>query len=454
MDEMTKCNFLRKRMIELRGDKSISEMANLIGCNKSTLSRAEKIDGDTKYKTVEGFFRDYCRVLNKTEKQTEQLLRAKKAIVTDTSALLKNEQLIDELSEEYSYVVVPDIVVNELDFIKNHDLYELAAKAWRILQCITNNAQDKGGNVITRDYQAEENDDEMNNDQRIIKVARAASKELNCEVDIITYDTGFAARLSGGDGSVKSLFLLDYLATKQKLTDMHAIMKIDKYYADSYDDIEKQLGIKAPSAYELNAYLENGYTLIISTIRNRKATLHQKREKINWLIKHGADINKRDTAKHYFPPISHCIQIRDFEIFKFILHECKADPNVGSRNMHDSGKFYQKDRNKKQHRNDGNMPLMIAAWDNKLEFVQELLKDERTSINQQDGNGFTALIKACYWGWLECRDILIAAGADTKIVDRDGFTAEDRYNEYLETGRRKGDTYKKNLKIKNWELRK
>lgn len=454
MDEMTKCNFLRKRMIELRGDKSISEMANLIGCNKSTLSRAEKIDGDTKYKTVEGFFRDYCRVLNKTEKQTEQLLRAKKAVVTDTSALLKNDQLIDELSEEYSYVVVPDIVVNELDSIKNFNTNGLAAKAWRILQCITNNAQDKGGNVITRNYHAEENDDEMNNDQRIIKVARAASEELNCEVDIITYDTGFAARLSGGDGSVKSLFLLDYLATKQKLTDMHTIMKIDEYYADSYDDIEKQLGIKIPSAYELNAYLENGYTLIISTIRNRKATLHQKREKIIWLITHGADINKRDTARHYFPPISHCIQIRDFEIFKFILHECKADPNVGSRNMHDSGKFYQKDRDKKQHKNDGNMPLMIAAWDNKLEFVRELLKDERTSINQQDGNGFTALIKACYWGWLECRDILIAAGADTKIVDRDGFTAEDRYNEYLETGRRKGDNYKKNPKIKNWELRK
>ena len=89
------------------------------------------------------------------------------------------------------------------------------------------------------------------------------------------------------------------------------------------------------------------------------------------------------------------------------------------------------------------MPLMIAAWDNKLEYVKELCNDPRISINQQDGNGFTALIKACYWGWLDCRDILIAHGADTKIVDRDGYTAEDRYNEYLETGRRKNTGYNK-----------
>ena len=86
---------------------------------------------------------------------------------------------------------------------------------------------------------------------------------------------------------------------------------------------------------------------------------------------------------------------------------------------------------------------MIAAWDNKIDFLKELLSDERTSINQQDGNGFTALIKACYWGWIKCRDILIEAGADQKIVDRDGYTAEGRYNEYLETGRRKNSNFNK-----------
>lgn len=124
-------------------------------------------------------------------------------------------------------------------------------------------------------------------------------------------------------------------------------------------------------------------------------------------------------------------------MFRFLLHDCKANPNIGSRNPYDAGKISQK--------NDGNMPLMIAAWDNKVAFVKELCADRRTSLNQQDGNGFTALIKACYWGWYESRDILLAASIDTKIVDRDGYTAEDRYNECLKTGRVKNRNFKKRV---------
>ena len=134
--------------------------------------------------------------------------------------------------------------------------------------------------------------------------------------------------------------------------------------------------------------------------------------------------------------MSHAIQNRDFEMFRFLLHGCGANPNVGSRNPYDAGKIRQK--------NDGNMPLMIAAWDNRVEFVRELCADPRISLNQQDGNGYTALMKACHWGWLECRDIIRAAGADERIVDRNGYTAEDHYREYLETGRSKNRTWQKN----------
>lgn len=440
MDDNLRCEFLRKRMVELRekNGKSQADMARLLGENKSTLSRAE--NGSSKYKTVLLFAKKYCEEFHMTPLQVEKFLRGDKVIVTDTSALLKNDQLLDELSKEYSWVIVPDIVVDELDSIKDHNTNNLAAKAWRILQSITNHAQDKGGNIITRPYIGNETD--INNDQRIIAIAIDASAEFNCEVDIITYDTGFSARLSGMDAPVKALFLLDYLTTKQDLVDMDSLMKLNQYYADSYDDVEEKLGIRIPTSEDINAYLPPvdardmaGYTLIISAVRNNRASFDQRKEKIRWLISHGADVNKRDNVKYYFPPLSHAIQKNDFDMFMFLLHECKANPNVGSRNPHDSGKIRQK--------NDGNMPLMIAAWDNKIKYVKELVADERTSLNQQDGNGFTALIKACYWGWLECRDILIEAGADTKIVDRDGFTAEDRYHEYLETGRRKSNNFRK-----------
>lgn len=429
MSEQVQKDFLRKRMLELRekNHKSQSDMAELLHCNKSTLSRVEKVGDSTSYKNVLSYAEMYCDSLGLTEEQKKLFLRGEKVVVTDTSALLKNVQLIDELSKEYSRVVVPQIVIDELDNIKDRNTNNLAAKAWQILKSIGDNP-----NVITMDYEGEE--DDGNNDSKIVAVARKAAEEFNCQVDVITNDAGFAARLSG-DETVRSLYLENYFVTKQDLMDVDSLKKINEYYADSYDDIEEKLGVSIPNRKDINAYLSNGYTLIISVVRSKHMPMNQRKEKIRWLIAHGADVNRRDCGKYYFPPLSHSIQNNDFEMFQFLLHDCNANPNIGSRNPHDAGKIRQK--------NDGNMPLMIAAWDNKIQYVKELCADERTSLNQQDGNGFTALIKACYWGWLECRDIIIEAGADQKIVDRDGYTAEDRYHEFLETGRRKNANFKK-----------
>lgn len=426
MDERTKGEFLRKRMIELRekNHKSQSEMAELLFVNKSTLSRVES--GASGYKKIQEYAGMYCDKLGVTGQQREIFMRGEKIVVTDTSALLKNIQLIDELSKEYSKVVVPRIVIDELDNIKDHSPQTLASRAWQILRSIGSNQ-----NVITMEYSGD--DSEANNDSKIIAVAEDVMEQFHCSVDIITYDTGFAARLSGKE-TIQALFLENYMATKQNLSDIDSLKKIDEYYAESYEDIEKVLRIPPLSGEDINAYLANGNTLIISAVRN-KHPIRQRIAKVRWLIEHGADVNRRDCGKYYFPPLSHAIQTNDFEMFKFLLHDCQANPNIGSRNPYDAGKIRQK--------NDGNMPLMIAAWDNKIPFVRELCADPRTSLNQQDGNGFTALIKACYWGWLGCRDILIAAGADEKIVDRDGYTAQGRYEEFLETGRRKNTQFRK-----------
>lgn len=422
MKDQIQKDFLRKRMIELRNknQKTLSDMARLINCNKSTLSRVETIGDPTSYKTVLEYANLYCEKLGVPQQEIEIFLRGERMVVTDTSALLKNLQLIEELSKEFSLVIVPDVVVDELDYIKDHNK-ALAAKAWQLLSSIRTNA-----NAITMPYEGPAIE---GNDKKIIAVAQQAAKKYGCKVEIITNDAGFAARLKRDereDSLVSPLYIENYLATKQNLVNTAALGIIDSYYADTYDDIEKQLGIKTPSGEDLNAYLSSGFTLIISAVRNKKYPLEQRKKKILWLISHGADINKRDNARYYFPPLTHSIQTNDYGMFKFLLNECKANPNVGSRNPYDVGKI----RNK----NDGNMPLMVAAWHNRIDFVRDLCADPRTSLNQQDGNGFTALIKASIHGSLECRNIIIKAGADQKIVDRDGYTHEDRYHEFLETG--------------------
>ena len=165
---------------------------------------------------------------------------------------------------------------------------------------------------------------------------------------------------------------------------------------------------------------------MFTAIRNKSASFEQRKAKILWLISCGADINKRDRDRRFFPPITHAVQKNDLEMLEFLLKECKANPNVGNRNPHDAGYLRQK--------NEGNMALMVAAYHGREAMVKMLCEDERISINQQDSNGYTALMKACMNGNTRCRDILQEHNADERIVDINGKTAMDHYNTFLERG--------------------
>lgn len=98
--------------------------------NKSSISRVE--GGKTTEKTLLEMARKYCKVFGMSESQTEQFLRGEKGAVPDTSALLKDSQLIDELNKEYSKVVV-----DELDNIKNKNSGSLGRKAWEVIRGIS-----------------------------------------------------------------------------------------------------------------------------------------------------------------------------------------------------------------------------------------------------------------------------------------------------------------------------
>ena len=435
--------FLCSRLKELREKNgcTMEDMAKKIdvleglkpgtGMNKSSISRVE--GGKTKEKTLIEMAEKYCKVFGMSVTQTEQFLRGEKVAVPDTSALLKNSQLIDELNKEYSRVVIPKVVLDELDNIKNKNSGPLGRKAWEVIRGIS-----YGDRTRMMEYNGDNN--EENEDCKIISIAQDASDKYHCKVDIITEDTDYSAYLKGNE-SVVALHLREYMATKQELVNMTKVAKIDGFFAASYEECE------IPSTEEVNAYLQDGNTLIISAIRKKGPSFEQKKEKIKWLIKHGADVNKRDCSRRYFPAISHAVQMNDFDMFLFLLTECKANPNVASRNPYDAGKVRQK--------NEGNMPLMIAAWEGKYRFIEALCADERTSINQQDANGFTALMKANMNGHDKCIRILEKAGADKKIVDIDGKTAKDWHDEYHESGSlrtqfNRGNSKKNQKRGKRW----
>ena len=423
MNERTKTNFLRQRMTQLREKNgySLSQFAAEFPTNKSTLSRVEKIDGETNHKTVKEWAEKYCEKLQMSEQQIQLFMRGEKAVIVDTKALITRPDLLGELCEEYSYVVVPSFVIDELKSIKNNNPNDYGLRALDLL------------NKIQR-YDIKSYPVTDMSERSIIEMANTLSEELSNEVDIITADDAFALNIKGTikeDSKYNILFLEEYAATKQELINMRWLNAVNEYYSDSYDDVEVKLAIKMPAKNEddWNYYLANGTTLIISAVKNDSVPVKQRIEKIRWLINNGADVNKRDHESKNFPAITHAIKMHNYEIFTFLLNECNANPNIGSRNPYDIGKVRQK--------NDGNMPLMVAAWENQIEMVKDLCADKRVSLNQQDGNGFTALIKACYWGNTECRKIIESSGADTTILDHEGFSAEDRWDECIRIGRYK-----------------
>lgn len=171
--------FLCSRLKELREKNgcTMDDMAKKIdvleglkpgtGMNKSSISRVE--GGKTAEKTLLEMARKYCKVFGMSESQTEQFLRGEKVAVPDTSALLKNSQLIDELNKEYSKVVIPKVVVDELDNIKNKNSGSLGRKAWEVIRGIS-----YGSRTILMEYNGDA--DEDNEDCKIIYIAQEASK--------------------------------------------------------------------------------------------------------------------------------------------------------------------------------------------------------------------------------------------------------------------------------------
>lgn len=328
-------------------------------------------------------------------------------VVVDTSALLKNSELFLYLRNKYKRIVVPLAVVNELDSIKNRRIDKLSKKAWELLSFIG-----RSTDVIVLPAQDGTSRREYGDDC-IIRTAEKAAGKYNCCVDILTDDVDYSVFLKASGSQRISVLQLDRFLLEVQNSGVVDLQKVERaagYRGLYYDDYHL-------SSAEANAYLPDGNTLIISVVRTKGMSIKEKTKKISWLISQRADVNARDHGRRFFPALTHAVQMGDFELFKFLLWDCGADPNVGSREFLERGKV--------RYRNEGNMPLMVAAWDGKLPFVSELLKSDRLSINQQDANGFTALMKAAMNGHKDCYRELLRAGADTKIVDIDGKTAAD-----------------------------
>jgi len=385
-------DLIGNRIRKYREDFNLSQedLAKMINITRPSISNWENGKGEPSssqlYKLSEIFKTSMDEILGKSANK-------KSVVVVDTSALIKRPLLIGELDNYFDEVIISDIVISELNNIKDKKNSSAKQKAWLVMKSI-NDDKDK--------INFEKHTMKIgNNDEKIadIAVRRAKSKPFD-DVYILTDDIYF-----------------NFLTQEQRnLTAITPNKYVEIFHTQTYNyDIVQSIEfislVKSKKLNEVRQYqLKNininmqdpssGLTPLITAIRNRDIGM----------IKHllsikGIDIDERDSHKYHFSAIHHATQLKNMKIIQ-LLAESGADIDLGS-----GGK------------NTGNTPLMIAAWSGFLEGLDYFIANQ-ACINQQDNNGYTALMKACIKHQVEIVEKIIGQ-TDISIRSRENCTAID-----------------------------
>lgn len=352
-------------------------------------------------------------------------------VLPDTSSLLKNVSLLTLLLEDFQEIVIPDTVIHELMFQKKRTYPKCSHSsktAWIVMRNVLLYLEQYPSRISVKSSQHFSG----NNDQKIATLAKNLEKTQNGDVIIIHDDLDFSFLYPN------NLLLKEYIAQRTSHCDYNTLMEINDAFHSDWTVFDKPI-----STDLLQCYLPDGNTLLISCIHCNEKSVVAKRgykiasdvklKKLQFLLQHGANINQTDNSKHHLTPLAHCVQIRDFPSFRFLLDE-NVDFNKGSIN--------ETSANYLRQGNEGNTPLMIACWHGNLTFVKELCQQKGISLNQQDRNGYTALIKCgvqkqkCIKKGTSYKDfqkvyqyLLSLPKIDPLIRDRYNKTAEDWWHD-------------------------
>ena len=288
----------------------------------------------------------------------------KTIVVVDTSALIKRPSIVDELSSYFDEVIIPEVVISEINNLKDRGNSSVKQRAWLIMKSIN----DKGDTFVI----SPNINNTGKNDEKIAAIAkqRAKSRPFD-DVYVLSDDIWFQ-------------FLTKHQKNLQSLTPVEYAEKF-LYSGKSYDPIKsiefaslvKSKKTDSVKQYDISdvdvnlASPDDGLTPLISAVRNRDIPMLK-----HFLSLKEIDLDVKDKHKYGFSAVHHATQLKNMEMIKLLV-EAGADFDLGS-----TGK------------NKGNTPLMVAAWSGFYEAVDYFLS-QGACANQQDNNGFSPLIKAC-----------------------------------------------------------
>ena len=325
-------------------------------------------------------------------------------VVVDTSALIKRPIFTEELLEKFDMVIIPDIVMSEINSQKDKGRGSVGQSAWLAMSNIDKMRSAKHNNLIIYEHIKSDG----NNDEKIADIAiRKAKSNLNANVYLLSDDIYFKFLTSHTKNIIPITpkeYLSKFCDTEDQNLDLvksiefFTLVKANKLSEVKDFDLSKvDINLHDP---------ESGFTPLIAAVRNRNQKMIKFLSELP-----NIDMDKKDKYKYCFAAIHHATQLKDLAIIK-LLTEYQADIDLGS-----GGK------------NAGNTPLMVAAWIGFKEGVEFFLS-QGACTNNQDNNGFTALIKACIKNHKEIINQL-SNKTDKQIRSRENKKAVD----YLDPNR-------------------
>ncbi len=412
-----------KNLRLLRKERGLTQenMASLVFSERTTYCKWEN---GTKIPTKE----QISEIAQALQINEDELYKNISVAIVHTSAMIKNVRILGFLLDDYAKVIVPDSVIKELTALKSGAKgASKKRKAWQILMKIKQYEVDKNNFSIGES-------DRFGGDtvENLIAMANELKEEQNGDVFIIHDKVELSVRYKD------SLLVKDYMAQRSENIGYYSVMKLMDEWED-FDEIDVD-------GVNLDAYLPDGMTLLIDCIRCNTREKREARggsdipmtkilQKIQFLLDNGADINKTDRWRHCLTPLAHCVQVGEIELFDYLIN-AGADYNMGSIDTLNTKNY--------RMQNEGNTPLMIACYEAKKRFFDRFLKLPDVSYNQQDANGFTALIKLAIGKkenhkngvtkfdqkYQEMYDKLNSMDQVDKIIrDRKNKTAADYWNE-------------------------
>ncbi len=335
-----------------------------------------------------------------TDEILGKLINKETVVVVDTSALIKRPLLVSELEEYFDEVIIPDVVISELNNLKDKKNSSAKQKAWLVMKSI----KDKEGKFKIEPHTKKDG----NNDEKIadIAVKRAKSKPSD-DVYLLSDDIYFSF-LTKEQSNLQAITPKKYVEKfYEQEKEFDLVQSIEFVSLVKQKNLQKVVGFDISN---ININLHNpdtGLTPLITAVRNRDLKMIERLVSLS-----GINLDERDEHKYRFSAIHHATQLKSIEIIK-LLTEAGADVDFGG-----GGK------------NAGNTSLMIASWSGFLKGIDYFLMNN-ACINQQDNNGFTPLMKACIK-----HDLKVVE----KLIDKSDLMIRSRQNkraiDYLEPNKR------------------